>query len=270
VCLGCRRYFLETVGTPLHGKQVDLNKLVWATAALAEGLGIRAVARVFETDPPTVLGWRVEAAEHLEAFSRHFLHDLDVEQVQMDELFAVLSAVKDGGVREQQALTRLSRSPHWVWVAMAPVCKLILTVDVGERTLAMAQRLVHQITQVLAPDCAPLFLTDGFREYLTALVTHYGQWRQPGRRQAKGPQPQPRWMPKPELLYAQVVKRYRRWRLVGITHRVIFGAAETIASILAKRGRTINTSFVERLNLDVRQHVAAIGRRVNTLWPSSR
>src|SRR5262245_58203962 len=177
LCLGCHGYFLETTGTPLHGKQVEPDKLVWAIAALAEGLGIRAVARVFETDPTTVLGWLVEAADHLEACSRHFLRDLDVEQVQMDELFAWLSAVKDGDVSDRQAITRLSRSPHWVWVAMDPVCKLILAVDVGDRTLAMAQRLVHQITQVLAPDCAPLFLTDGCREYFTAFVTHYGHRR---------------------------------------------------------------------------------------------
>jgi hypothetical protein len=57
----------------------------------------------------------------------------------------------------------------------------------------------------------------------------------------------------------------RRRRLVGITHRAIFGPVATVASILAKRGWKINTSFVERLNLDFRQHVAAIGRRVNTL-----
>jgi hypothetical protein len=152
------------------------------------------------------LVWLVEAADHLEAFSHHFLHDLDVEQVQMDELFALLSAVKDGEVSEAEAIQRLSRSPQWVWVAMDPVCKLILPVAVGERTLAMAQRLVHQVTRVLAPDCAPLFLTDGFREYLTALVTHYGQWVQPERRHDKGPQPKPRWMPAPGLLYAQVVK----------------------------------------------------------------
>ncbi len=129
----------------------------------------------------------------------------------------------------------------------------------------MAQRLVHQVTQVLAPECAPLFLTDGFREYLIALVTHYGQWIQPERRQTKGPRPKPRWMPKPSLLYAQVVKSYRRRRIVGVKHRVIFGAVETIESILAKRGWKINTAFIERLNLDFRQHVAAIGRRVNTL-----
>ena len=80
------------------------------------------------------------------------------------------------------------------------VCKLILSVDVEERTLAVAQRLVHPVTQVLAPNCAPLFLTDAFRDYLTALVTHYGQWIHPERRQAKGPQPKPRWMPLPQLL----------------------------------------------------------------------
>ena len=88
---------------------------------MAEGLGIRAVARVFETDPNTVLRWLVEAADHLKAFSRYHLRDLHVEQVQMDELFALLSAVKEGEVTEAQAIKRLSRSPHWVWVAMGVV-----------------------------------------------------------------------------------------------------------------------------------------------------
>jgi len=244
---------------------VEPDTLVWAIAALAEGLGIRAVARVFEVDPNTVLGWLVEAADHLEAFSRYFLRDVNVAQVQMDELFALLSAVKDGEVTEAEAMKRLSRSPHWVWVAMDPVSKLILTTDVGDRTLAMAQRLVHQVTQVLAPDCSPLFLTDGFREYLTALVTHYGQWLHPERRQAKGPRPMPRWMPQPGLLYAQVVKSYRRRRLVRVAHHVVFGTREAIEQTLAMRGWKINTAFVERLNLDFRQHIAAIGRRVNTL-----
>ena len=79
----------------------------------------------------------------------------------------------------------------------------------------MAQRVVHQVAQVLAPDCAPLFLTDGFREYLTPSLTHYGQWVQPPRRQAQGPAPKPRWTPLPALLYAQVVKTDTARRLVG-------------------------------------------------------
>ena len=114
---------------------------------------------------------------------------MHVQQLQLDELYAVLSAVKDGEISEAKAIQRLSRSPHWVWTAIDPVTKLLLAIDVGERTLAMAQRFVHHVAQVLAPDCAPLFLTDGFREYMTALLTHYGHWVQPPRRQAKGPCP---------------------------------------------------------------------------------
>src|SRR5881409_584508 len=116
-CLKCQGYFQETQGTPMHGKRVSPDLLVWAIGALAEGLGIRAVARVFEVDPNTVLQWLVEVADHAAAFSQYFLHDVRVTQVQLDELFALLSAVKAGEVSAAEAITRLSRSPHWVWAA---------------------------------------------------------------------------------------------------------------------------------------------------------
>src|SRR4029077_7542660 len=133
-----------------------------------------------------------------------------------DELFALLSAVQAGEVSETEAIHRLSRSPRWLWGAIDPVTKLLLTIDVGDRTLAMAQCVVHHVVQVLASGCVPLFLTDGFKEYTTALLTHYGQWVQPACRQAQGPAPKPRWMPLPGLLYAQVVKTMRRRRLVDV------------------------------------------------------
>ena len=186
-CTACEGYVLETHGTLFHGKRVAPDLLVWAVGALAEGLGIRAVARVFEVDPNTVLAWLVEAAAHLQAFSHHFLHDLRVTQVQLDELYALLRAVKEGEVSETEALKRLSRSPHWVWVAIDPVTKLLLAIDVGARTLAMAQCFVHQVAQVLAPGCVPLFLTDGFTEYTTALLAHFGSWVELPRTRAQGP-----------------------------------------------------------------------------------
>ena len=264
-CTSCGGYALETHGTLFHGKRVAPDLLGWAVGALAEGLGIRAVARVFEVDPNTVLQWLVEAAEQLQAFSQYVLHDVRVTQVQLDELFALLSAVKTGEVSEQEALTRLSRSPHWVWAAIDPVTKLLLTVAVGDRTLAMAQRVVHQVVQVLAPGCIPLFLTDGFREYTTALLTHFGQWVHLPRRQAAGPAPKPRWMPLPQLRYAQVIKTVRRRHLVRVSHRVVFGTLGAIQQVLAAHGWQINTAFIERVNLTIRQHVAAVGRRVTTL-----
>jgi hypothetical protein len=125
--------------------------------------------------------------------------------------------------------------------------------------------MVHQVAQVLAPECAPLFLTDGFTAYATALLTHYGQWVQPARRQAAGPAPKPRWMPRPGLLYAQVLKTVRRRRLVRVRHRGVFGTLAAVEQVLAACGWQINTAFIERLNLSMRQHVAAVGRRVSTL-----
>ena len=264
-CTSCDGYFLETHGTLFHGKQAAVELIVRVLACLAEGLGLRATARVFEVDANTVLQWLVEAAEQLRAFSASFLCDLHLEQLQLDELYAVLRARKAGEINDDEAMKRLERSPYWVWTAMDPTSKLLVVVDVGSRTLAMAQRVVHQVTEVLAPGCAPLCLTDGLKDYATALLTHFGQWMQPERRQATGPIPKPRWMPLPALRYAQVVKSYRRRRLVGVTHRVVFGTRLAIEQALAACGWTINTAFVERLNLDIRQRVAAIGRRVNTL-----
>ena len=203
--------------------------------------------------------------EQLQAFAHYFLCEIHVRQLQVDELYAVLRTMKAGDLRADEAIRRLSPSPQWVWTAMDPETKLLLAIDVEPRTLAMAQRVLHQVAHCLAPACVPLFLSDGFKDYLPAILTHFGCWVHPERHQAKGPAPKPRWMPRPELLYAQVIKTLRRRRLVRVTHRVVFGTREAVEQVLAACGWQIQTAFVERLNLPIRQHVAAIGRRVNTL-----
>src|SRR5919109_808021 len=105
LCVVCRRYFLETLGTLFHGKRASVELIVRVIACLAEGLGIRGTARVFEVDPNTVLQWLVEAAEQLQTFSRHVLHDVRVQQGQVDGLFALLRGVKDGEGSAAEALS---------------------------------------------------------------------------------------------------------------------------------------------------------------------
>jgi hypothetical protein len=260
-CVSCQGYFYETEGTIFHGKRSSPELIVHVIACLAEGLGIRGTARVFEIDANTVLNWLMEAAEQLKAFSAYFLNALHLTQLQLDELYAVLRAVRDGDLSEAEAIDQLSCSPHWVWTAIDPESKLLLSAQVGPRTLAMAQAMLHQIAQMLAPGCVPLFLSDGNPTYLPAIVSHFGHWVQPPRRQAKGPQPKPRWMPLPELLYAMVVKKMRRRRLVEVKHLVVLGTQTAVDQVLRTCGWRINTSFVERLNLSLRQRVAAIRRR---------
>jgi transposase-like protein len=75
-CVSCQGYFYETHGTIFHGKRSSPELMVHVIACLAEGLGIRGTARVFEIDANTVLHWLMEAAEQLQAFSAYFLRDL--------------------------------------------------------------------------------------------------------------------------------------------------------------------------------------------------
>jgi hypothetical protein len=129
--------------------------IVRVLACLAEGLGIRATARVFEVDPNTVLQWLVEAAEQLQVFTRYFLCDVHIKQLQLDELYAVIRDLKAGEMSEDNAIERLEGARPWVWTAMDPVSKLLLAIEVGPRTLEMAQRVVHHVVGVLSPGCMP-------------------------------------------------------------------------------------------------------------------
>ena len=146
----------EHHGAIFQGKQAEVELIVRVLTCLAEGLGSRATGRVFEVDAHTVLHWLVEAAEQLRAFAAYFLCDVHVEQLQLDELYAVLRDLKAGAIRDDEAMQRLERSPDWVWTAMDPQSKVLLVIDVGTRTLEMAQRAVHQVVERLAVGCIPL------------------------------------------------------------------------------------------------------------------
>jgi hypothetical protein len=64
----------------------------------------------------------------------------------------------------------------------------------------------------------------------------------------------------PGLLYAQVVKKTRRRRIVEVKRHVVIGTQAAVDQVLRAWGWVINTAFVERLNLSLRQRVAAIRR----------
>jgi hypothetical protein len=70
-----------------------------------------------------------------------------------------------------------------------------------QRTQATANALIHDVKARLAPDCLPVFSSDGLRMYFYALTAHFGCWTPPpeGKRA-------PRWQVDPGLLFAQLIK----------------------------------------------------------------
>jgi IS1 family transposase/transposase-like protein len=260
-CLVCGKCFMETTHTIFFGKRVPAETIWQALKALAEGLDIRATARVFEVDPNTVGTWLRQAATHMEAVSHYLIHDLQLTQVQVDELWALLGRQDEAPNRKKHRATR------WVWAGIDSASKLLLACVVGDRSVETAQILIHLIVGLLAPGCLPLFMSDQWSPYATALLTHFGHWVAVPRRHPRGRPPQPRWRPLPGLQYAQVVKRRVKGRVVEVSGRVVYGSRETINAILQQSGvgQVINTAFIERLNLSIRQGVAALGRKVTSL-----
>ena len=117
--------------------------------------------------------------------------------------------------------------------------------------------MIHELCGRLATGCLPAFTSDGLNQYFYALTAHFGQWvAEVGRRSWK-------WQVAAGLIYGQVKKRYRRRRLVGVTYMLRCGTREALQSALRRLGLSgkLNTAFVERVNLTMRQSVAALARR---------
>ncbi len=93
----------------------------------------------------------------------------------------------------------------------------------------------------------------GASHYYYALTAHFGEWID--RDTQSG------WVMS-EFLYAQVIKQQRCFRLVNVEYRLLWGSAEEYRSRLKANGlsENINTSFVERANLTIRQLVSKLTR----------
>ena len=87
----------------------------------------------------------------------------------------------------------------------------------------------------------PLIVTDGFEFYGTVIRRVFG----------------------PAALYAQVIKTRRHDRVVRVERRAVIGAAWRLDQALthSEDSSTVNTSFIERLNLTIRQSSAYLSRR---------
>ena len=74
----------------------------------------------------------------------------------------MLRDLKAGESSEAEAMARLERSPYWAWTAIDPESQLLVVIESGSRTLAMAHRVVPQVGQKLAASCVPVCLTGGY------------------------------------------------------------------------------------------------------------
>lgn len=258
-CNVCGKPFSETAGTPFFGLKTPLKTVCTALQELAEGLGIRAVARIHGVKPDTVLEWLKKAGQHCGMLSEYMMQDLSVTQVQLDELWTFVRK-KERMLKEWEKL-HSEWGDTWVWVAFDPVHKLVIAVLVGERTAEEAVGFVARLRARLADACQPLLTSDSLPHYAGAILQAFGVWVQPQRKGKRGRFPKPRQVPPEGLKYATVHKERKKGRIVSVTTRIVYGRKEEILALLESVGQKINTSFVERINLTLRHLVSRLHRK---------
>jgi excisionase family DNA binding protein len=189
---------------------------------------------------------RIEMAA-LDRFVAQFTENMEVLHVQLDELWA---NVKNGS------------QDMWLWVAHEASTKLIPVMQEGGRSQDLAYSVVHELKRRLAADCVPEFSTDGLKHDYYALTAHFGKWEWAGGKR-------PVWVLLRDYVYSQVIKHQRRRKTVEVERRVLVGEAAQYRERLWQAGLSgrINTAFVERLNLTIRQCISKLTRRT---WGPAR
>jgi transposase-like protein/IS1 family transposase len=226
LCKTCKKTFCSTKGTPyyrLHKPRSVFDEVVQMTV---EGVGISSISRIKCFSWNTIASWQYLACKAAGKFSDHKLKGVELIELQADEI---------------RTFTGTKKKPMWIFVAIEVWSRLWISKVVGNRNYRSVRTLLAQVIDACRIVNLFIFTTDGFEPYF--------------------------WAAKNLLvsicLYAQVIKKRRKNRVIKVERRLIIGTKSKMEQLLfeSEDSSTINTSFKERLNLTIRQGCAYLGRR---------
>ena len=191
-----------------------------------EGVSRSAIARVERLAWNTVARWLERAASVCRRFTDGRTTGFVATELQADEI---------------RSFTGGKTRPTWVFAAMEVWSRLWTSTVVGRRSYRNTLALVRDVASRMTFTPYPVIVTDGFEFYGTVIRRVFG----------------------PAALYAQVIKTRRHDRVVRVDRRAVIGAAWRFDEALARSedSSTVNTSFIERLNLTIRLSSAYLSRR---------
>ena len=149
-----------------------------------------------------------------------------VEELQADEI---------------RSFTGRKTRPTWIVAAIEVWSRLWPSTVVGRRSYRNTWALMRDISTRMEFATCPLIVTDGFDFYEKVIRRVFG----------------------PAVLLGQVLKTRRHDRIVQVDRRERMGASWRFEAGLthSEDSSTLNTSFIERMNLTIRQGSAYLSRR---------
>jgi len=191
-----------------------------------EGLNKSAIARVKRIAWNTVHRWLKKAAAFCRRFNNRKIAGIAITELQADEICTIIHD------KEQ---------PIWIFAAIEVWSRLWPSTVIGRRSYRNTLTLFRDISSRMILEQVPLITTDGFAFYAKVIGRVFG----------------------PACLYGQVIKTRRNNRITKVERRAMIGAAWRFEKALcdSEDSSKLNTSFIERLNLTIRQGSAYLFRR---------
>ena len=156
--------------------------------------------------------------------------------------------------------------------AIDPKSKVIVAMHRGARDESSLLLLLRQVERRVKNPPGVLYVSDEWDAYGAALREIFGQWYQPERKPGSGRPPKPRLMIPGELKHAVVHKTRKNGIVIKVERKIVFGDEGEIMDILEQSpvSNTLNTSFVERLNLTLRHYSKRLTRKTPGLFEKRR
>jgi len=196
-------------------------------AALSvEGVSKSAIARVKGIAWNTVDRWLEKAAACCRRFNSTNIQGLETQELQADEIRTIAGGKKD---------------PVWVFTSIDVYSRLWPSTVVGRRSYRNTRALLREVRNRSRIGNSPLIVTDGFEFYNRVVGEVFGR----------------------TCLHGQIVKTRRNDRVIKVDRELVRGVPWRLENALAdsEDSSTLNTSFIERLNLTIRQGSAYLCRR---------
>ncbi len=225
-CTVCRGTLSTNTGTAYSGLRCTRREFDHVASLRVEGVSLSATARVTGHSRNTVARWLERASTATRRFNYRMLRDFDLIELQADELCTFI------GKKSQTC---------WLFATIEVSSRLWAGSVLGRRSDRNARAVISDVIRRGRVVGCPLIATDGFEYYVGAVGVLCGS----------------------TCVYGHVLKTRRNNRVVRVERRVKIGTATRLKAALweSEDSETLNTSFVERLNLTIRQGSACLRRR---------
>jgi transposase-like protein/IS1 family transposase len=225
-CIACGVTFSSTKGTPYYRLHTTRRALEEIAEMSVEGASISSIARMKRLSWNSILRRLERVSIAARRFNRAMTRDYPILEIQADEI---------------RTFSMGKETPIWVLTGLEVWSRLWTSAVVGGRTYKNIRRVLKETLNNGRFNGPPLIATDGYEYYAHAI------WRDF----------------KNVCIHGEVLKTWRNNKAYRVERRTSIGTDTQIwkALLESEDSNTLNTSFIERLNLTIRQGCSYLHRR---------